>query len=443
MKTRGWLLAVMAVMALSAQSALAASSNASQIGSLGVAGMTEVKQQEIAAGVADVLGADVAQSQIFDSSKGTFLVGLADVLGTADVGGQIADLWEAAVGVTGPGSKGALEVLNGVTSVAGAQAGSATTMAIGGGGGVIAGRQNGLMAERKALGNIDSALASFKMNQNFANRIWASPFYTRQGMDEKDGYNGYDYSAWGASVGYDHVFGSMIVGGAFTYSRGDFDADKISDDNTIDNYGFSLYGQYYNTSNGFFATLAGGYNYGDNEWKASIPAGQRITGENETDSYWFGASIGKDFFLGENWTVTPSIGLFWSESENSSYHTKVGATTFQRFGEIKSESLMLPIDLKAEYTTLLDECSSLSFNISGGYAYNLKSDGGRAEGNFQYAGVNQNIFIQGVKPGRSSWNLGAGVTYRKNNFDIGLNYRYDGRSKFDGHRVAATIGWNF
>lgn len=441
MKIRGWLLA--AVMVLSAQWALA-SDVADVVTAMGldpVAAAQSGVEQLAAAG----MDRAVAKTMLVDSSKGTLLAGIADVGGTLAPGNAVYDAVDALLNdAFATGSEDSLIILNGVYATAGVEAASATTMAIGGGGGVIAGRQSGLMAERKAMGNIDSALASFKMNQNFANRVWASPFYTRQGMDEKDGYNGYDYSAWGASVGYDHVFGSMIVGGAFTYSRGDFDADNISDDNTIDNYGFSLYGQYYNCENGFFATLSGGYNYGDNEWRATNAAIGRVTGDNETDSYWIGGNIGKDIFIGENWTVTPSVGLFWSEAESSAYSSRLAAgAPFQRFGEIKSESLILPIDIKAEYTTLLDECSSLSFNVSGGYAYNLKSDGGRAEGNFQYAGTAQNVFIQGVKPGRSSWNLGAGVTYRKNNFDIGLNYRYDGKSKFDGHRIAATIGWNF
>ncbi len=438
MKIRGWLLA--AAMVLSAQCALAASTVDNIVTAVG-ADPVAAAQDGVATLVAAGMDRAAAQTMLVDSSKNTLLSGIASTDGTAVEAAVDALLTEA----LGGGSKSALTILSGVYATAGVEAASATIMAIGGGGGVIAGRQSGLMAERKAMGNIDSALASFKMNQNFANRVWASPFYTRQGMDEKDGYNGYDYSAWGASVGYDHVFGSMILGGAFTYSRGDFDADNISDDNTIDNYGFSLYGQYYNCENGFFATLSGGYNYGDNEWRAAA-AGQRISGDNETDSYWIGGNIGKDIFIGENWTVTPSVGLFWSEAESSSYSARstIAAGAFQRFGEIKSESLILPIDIKAEYTTLLDECSSLSFNVSGGYAYNLKSDGGRAEGNFQYAHAGaQSVFIQGVKPGRSSWNLGAGVTYRKNNFDIGVNYRYDGKSKFDGHRIAATIGWNF
>ncbi len=33
-------------------------------------------------------------------------------------------------------------------------------------------------------------------------------------MDEQDGYSGDSYTAWGATVGYDRVFGSVIVGGA-------------------------------------------------------------------------------------------------------------------------------------------------------------------------------------------------------------------------------------
>ena len=457
MKIRGWLL--LAAVVLSAQCAMAASPSVTVTnitdGALpvGADGYTvdAVTQQAVVNAVGAVTGnAAVAQTQLVGASKGTLINATNQIFGITNAGTGTATQMATGDALTTifndaavNGNGGALSVVSGTYALGGATAGAATVGAIGGGGGVIAGRQSALIAERKSMGNVDSALASFNMNKNFANRIWASPFYTHQDMDQKDGYEGYKYSAWGASLGYDRAFGSFFVGAAFTYSRGDYDTKNVSDDNTIDNYGFSLYGQYYNSCNGFFATLAGGYNYGDNEWKTNTAAG-RLTGDNHTDSYWIGGNIGKDFFLGENWTVTPSIGLFWSEAESSAYSARFANGNFQNFSKTKSKSLMMPIDLKLEYTQALSDCSSISFNVNGGYAYNWKKDGGRAKGSFNYAGYENNvIFLQGVKPGRSSWNAGAGVTYRVNNLDVGVNYRYDGKSKFDAHRVAATVGWSF
>lgn len=440
MKIRGWLL--VGAVVLSARCAMAATTDPEEVGYWEDAPGNIAEQQVI---IKDILGtavsADILQSQLITSSAGTLVPALGTIAtggGTAEVRAGVGNLVDAIVA----GDTGSVSILSGTSATAASDAAGATTSAIGGGGGVIAGRQSSLMAERKSLGNVDSALASFRMNQNLANRIWASPFYTRQEMGELEGYSGYDYSAWGASLGYDRAFGSFFAGASFTYSRGDFDADNLADDNTIDNYGFSLYGQYYGSLSGIFATVSGGYNYGDNDMRAATAAGA-VASQNETDSYWFGANVGKDFSFGENWTLTPSVGLFWAASDGTAYTSTLNGAAFQNFDELSSESLLMPFDLKVEYTAQVDADSTVSFNVSGGYAYNWKEDGGRSSGSFNYAGTNDTVFLQGVKPGKNNWNIGAGVTYRRNNFDIGLNYRYDAKKEFDGHRIAATVGWNF
>ncbi|MCD8141277.1 MAG: hypothetical protein LUE17_16185 [Planctomycetaceae bacterium] len=81
------------------------------------------------------------------------------------------------------GDAGSLSVATGTYSVQTVAIGLATTQAIGGNGGVISNRQGALMAERKASASEfgdNAALASIRMNQNLANRIWASLFYSYQ-----------------------------------------------------------------------------------------------------------------------------------------------------------------------------------------------------------------------------------------------------------------------
>lgn len=377
------------------------------------------------------------QTRLVDASKGTFAPAATAIVAGGGQSGAFVD------NVLQNGSLADMSVVAGTYAVAGANIGSGTANAIGGSGGVIALRQGSLMAERKAVSEFgdNSALASIRMNQSAANRIWASPFYTHQKMDNKDGYAGYTYKAWGASVGYDRAFGDFVFGGAFTYSKGDYDEKGARDDNDINNYGVSLYGQYYNACNGFFATLGGGYNYGDNDWKRWVDASRGwLNGDNHTNTWWLGGNIGWDYQVNESFTLTPTIGLFWSEAKNSGYTTT--GVVGQNFSKINSKSLLMPIDLAATYKHQIDECSSVSFKVSGGYAYNFKRD--RAEGSFTYNGFAGNpIFIQGVKPSRHSWNVGAGVTYQVRNVDFGVDYRYDGASKFDAHRVSATVGLSF
>ena len=393
-----------------------------------------------------------AVANLVDSSRGSLLPALGAInptLAAAPASSTKTFLTQAiaGLGATDAAATAAaahdLPILSGAYAAGAAQVGLHTVNAIGGSGGVIARRQEALMAERKSYDAFcdNGAFASILMNQNFANRIWASPFYTHQEMDDKDGYDGYTYKGWGVSVGYDRACGDLVFGASFTYSRGDYEQNNLRSDNTIDNYGFSLYGQYYNSSSGFFTTLAGGYNYGDNDWANFSALGSGwVNANNHTASWWLGGDIGWDYQLSENLTLTPTIGLFWTEARGSSYATS-GAVV-QHFDRIKQKALLMPISVSATYRHQIDECSSINFRVTGGYAYNFKND--RAEGSFTYAGYeNQPIFIQGVKPGRHTWNIGAGITYQMNKVDFGVDYRYDGASKFNAHRVAATVGLSF
>ncbi len=341
-----------------------------------------------------------------------------------------------------------LNIATGVSALAGANAATNVVSAIGGGGGVVATRQDAVMAERRGMVEqfgSNTALASSAMNADLVNRIWFSPFYTRQNGDKNGVNEAYDFKASGVSLGYDHSFGSFTVGTALTYSSGDYDVKDVEDDNSIDSYGFSLYGQYYNASNGFFATISGGYTYSDNDYNRYDSINRKWQrGANHTDSYWFGANVGKDFTLNTGMSnkliLTPSIGLFWSDSTGSAYNSR--GVINQVIGEMETQSVMLPIDVAARYVHEINDCSSVTFKVSGGYSYNFKNDGSKGTMRYDYAGADT-ISVNGTAPGRSSWNVGTGVKYQYKSMDFGVDYRYDGRKKFDAHRVSATIGLNF
>lgn len=322
-------------------------------------------------------------------------------------------------------------------SMASAAIASATVRGIAGTGGVIQKRTAQLRAERKAtveqFGS-NSAMASAYMNQNFANRIWVSTFYNNIDVDQKGSQvgSGYDYKAWGAALGYDHAFGDFTVGAAFTYSRGDYDAKGIHDDSSVDNYGVSVYGTYYNCA-GFFGSLYGGYNYGDNDIKMR-DAGRWAKGSPHSDSYWIGTELGYDFRVSESFTLTPTIGLLWMDSETSSY--RIGGV---RASSVDDKALLLPIDLAATYTHQLDDCSKIDLTVKGGYAYDFKNN--RPDGVVSVGGISS--AVRGVSPGHHNWNIGAGVKYSNERFDVGVDYRYDTRKRYDSHFVSATLGIKF
>jgi outer membrane autotransporter protein len=334
------------------------------------------------------------------------------------------------------------ELLGGVMDMAGREAFLSAS-----GTGAASARQAGLMPEQRQRRQNRSTYTPFAQSVQRAvktgrsNRAWVTPFATRQEMDEKAEYSAYKYEAIGGSAGYDHAFGSFYAGLALTWSQGDFDTAEFDDDNTLDNYGISLYGQYYGALSGIFTTLSGGYMFGESDLRVVTPAGI-LANKNETDSYWFSANAGKDFFFGERWTLTPSAGVFLSVSEGGGHTSTLGGAVFQNFDEISADSLLTPFDLEVEYRLPLGGKGSLSLALRGGYVHDWRDDS-RAEGSFSYAGSTATVFMRGAEPERSGWNAGAGVTYSRGSLDIGVGYRYDRLSGFESHRASATVGWNF
>lgn len=282
----------------------------------------------------------------------------------------------------------------------------------------------------------NSAMASAYMNSNLANRIWATPFYSSIDAKNRGGQHasGYDYDLWGVALGYDRIFGNFMMGAAVTYSRGDYDAKNVHDDTKVDNYGASVYAGYYSVCTGFFGNVYGGYNYGDNNIRVNN-AGVWGRATPHTDSYWLGATLGYDFKVSECFKLTPTVGLQWIDASTSSF-----SMSGTRYGKFKEKSLLLPIDIAATYTAQIDDCSSVQFKVSGGYAYDFKKDG--AKGSIVSTATPQ-TFIRGSKPGRHNWNVGAGLKYVRRQYDVGVDYRYDGRKNENAHTVSATVGINF
>ncbi len=453
------MLAVFTVVAGMTVEAMAATSAGDVI--RGNAGdVTSAVVQEIAVSdLATKTGGTTSQFRVVlvESSHGQFIPATAEAFQSTGTGqldttsrNTINQLFN---GGTGTGNSGeviaGLNVLNGVAALPGVEIANNVVTAIAGNGGVLQTRNELVMAERRGMierFGSDAGLAAATMNSNLMNRFWVSPFHTKQ-KGEQNGVNeAYDFKATGVSIGYDRGFGCFTLGGAFTYSRGDYDVKGVNDDNTIDTYGFSLYGQFYNPNNGVFATLTGGYAYNDNEYNRFIGAGvnrwQR--GDNHTTSWYIGGNVGKDFTFDSGsptkFILTPTVGLYWADNKGSEYNAN-GAVS-QVIGTMKQKSFQLPVDVAARVVHDLSECSSITLKVAGGYSYNFKNDGAEGTISYNHAGA-ESFGVYGAAPGRHGWNVGAGVKYQYKNMDLGVDYRYDGRKKFDGHRVSATVGVNF
>ncbi|MCD8351902.1 MAG: autotransporter outer membrane beta-barrel domain-containing protein, partial [Planctomycetaceae bacterium] len=322
-------------------------------------------------------------------------------------------------------------------------------------------RMGGLRTESMASADTPfaagSALASPVIGRSpaAANRFWVSGFGSWQDYDAKDGIPGYKYTSGGMMTGYDRWFGPVAVGAAFGFNHGSFkDKAALSNNSDIDNYQVSLYATY-NHFSGFFGSVVGSYMYSDydmKKYRAGVSGGVSVLGWERSDyhanTWMIGTQLGKDFCLTPRVTLTPTIGLYYQNARTSSFAAEFspdggGTLSTLDVGRVKSRSLSMPIDLSARFEVLNNGCQSLALTTNVGYAYEFRNKGATGALGFGGLGGAPRIDFKGRKPGRSTWNAGAGVQYAYKNLEFGAKYDYYAKSKYDAHQVMGTVGVNF
>lgn len=296
-------------------------------------------------------------------------------------------------------------------------------------------------------------LACEFLDENVANRVWASAqyLYDRQYWDE--GFEGYEYRARGVMVGYDRIFGDLAVGAAFSYVGGDFqDAAALSHNSTLDTYGFHLYG-IYNHESGAFITGTIGTSYTDNQIE-DLRVLNGAPGWNSADyrgqGWQVAASVGYDWKFDDCLTVTPSIGVAHQDYRSKAHQQvfiaadgSAAAGTLQA-GRVKNHSTTMPLRLSATYDIAGDDESLFTVNADLGYAYEFNSKG--AEGRVGYAGLGgmvAPVSIASRAPGRHLFSVGLGGKYLYKQYEFGLNYEYTWRNQHRSHLLLGSFGLNF
>ncbi len=327
----------------------------------------------------------------------------------------------------------------------------------------LRGRGGQIRRERQQIAGLtgsNAALASRIMNECTNNRVWAAGMGQWEDLDDSsDGIAGYTYRAGGAAVGYDRAFGPFTLGGAFAYLGGTFkDKSALANDSRIDNYSFDLYANYYHHS-GFDFTVMGGYTYADSDIRRGLTRfvddGGGVTavhgwedGDYGTDTWMAGFEMGYDWRVTECFSLRPSAGITYLNARSESYTRSFRAddgrpAASDRVDRVKNHSTSLPLDLEASYRTRVGSEATLGLTAHVGYAYELHNRG--AEGTLAWGNVANapRIDFRGRKPGRSSWNTGAGVAMAWRNLDVAMRYDYYRRSDFDAHVVVGSVGISF
>ncbi|MCD7898196.1 MAG: autotransporter domain-containing protein [Planctomycetaceae bacterium] len=281
-------------------------------------------------------------------------------------------------------------------------------------------------------------------DDRYFNRVWAGVLGSRMNADKRKGFEGYKYKGEGGIIGYDRGIGAGLIGFSAAYIKGDYeDKSSIAHDSDIENYAFDVYGTY-NFSNGFFTTLNAGYTRSRN--KINELRGDNWAREKyHTDSWRAGLKIGYDIMVSDTFFVSPSIGVDAYYARSNRHNANIDGQSLVEYGRMKTHGVEIPVDVKLSKDFVINSCSTVTLMANGGYAYNLHDKGIRGDLRVTgLEGANVGAYrAEGRKLGHHSWNAGAGVRFRYNEWEFAAKYDFYGRKGYTDHRVMGQVGFNF
>lgn len=310
---------------------------------------------------------------------------------------------------------------------------------------IIGDKLNALDEELAAVhtGASDGALAFLPAPSEYReNRFWVGAFGRTEEAELDYGIAGYSYKPRGVVVGYDRVFGSLALGGALTYARGDYQDKAASrNESKITSYSASAYTGLHHWS-GMKAAVFGTYSHLDNEIRDDRGG---FTRRADHDSYvWsLGAKLGYDINPAERFRASPSIGVTKIRAVNKEHGERLDGLGVMRIGEMRRDSTLVPVDLEFAFDLFQCNESFLRLTTNLGYAYDF--DEGGVLGDIYYEGLQGATGMSAAKrdPGRHRFNFGAGLIWSGARLDVTARYDYYRRSEQDAHQVRGNVGLKF
>ncbi len=277
-------------------------------------------------------------------------------------------------------------------------------------------------------------------------RVWGGGFGTWAKQDMKANLPGYKYDSQGAVLGYEYSIGSLNLGFAAGYSRGDLKVNDLRYKNETDVMNLALYGAYIHES-GLYAEGGLGYGHAWNDYKvnSTVHPGGVKKGKYGSDAFTADLELGYIARLHRGVNLIPSVGVEYTYLKNGTWTENINnpALVANRFASGHDNGVDIPLGLRLN--------KMFRFGCDGGFvvpevraSYVYSANKSRPSITAGYAGAPGGAKMVGVEPGRSHWRIGAGVSGRINGrVDFRLDYDFETRSGFKGHNLNASVGLSF
>ncbi len=278
--------------------------------------------------------------------------------------------------------------------------------------------------------------------------FWVAGVGQWDNASESNGFDGYKYHSYGFATGFEYKFNdSALFGASFMYTKGDFEDKVVNWDNSrIHNYSGNVYLSAKSCS-GVFGTLLLGYTNSDNRIDQGR-GGNRAYEDYNTHTWNFLGQVGYDAMVGDNFMITPSIGVGYLNATAKGHNGLYADTDLFGFDDYKYDTFYIPLEVRANYNVCITSDQSLDIGAKAGIAYMTSGDA--AKGVYHsYGLIDQttgfNKAYNSVGRDYGHWNAmaGAGIQYNYKRMWVGVDYQWNAMKDFNSHDVNITAGIKF
>lgn len=309
----------------------------------------------------------------------------------------------------------------------------------------------------QSIGLTDTRLASLRTGDETTGmaagnvgrglRLWGQAFGSTADQDHRDGVDGYEADTFGGAVGLDttNMSDNAVIGVAFSYADSDIDSDNANDTQTdIGSYQVTVYGDYDIDERTF---LSGQFAYAFNDIESTrynVGGVSGLTANSDYDSNQFtvAGKLGRDYATDQGLTLSPALLADYTHLSIDDY-TETGAGGANL--NVNSDSLNIleiGVGVDASWMHQNMDGSYLKPALHAAYRYDLIGD--NVETTSTFAGGGAAFQTDGMDPARSTFNVGAGLSYMAtNNWEFSANYDYEFKSDYGAHSGLVRAAYKF
>jgi outer membrane autotransporter protein len=273
--------------------------------------------------------------------------------------------------------------------------------------------------------------------------LWLDAFGSWGDQDESDGFTGYDYDLYGATIGFDRIFRNRyILGISIGYSETDIGLDGNQGDGEIESLYGSVYGSYYTERGYIDAALS----YGDQDYRNSRrivigPIERTARSDHNGEAYSAFAEGGYNFEL-NSLILQPFASLQYISLDEEGFTEKGAGSINQIIGDRDTESLVSELGLRMASVFKRDTMSVIP-EVSAAWNYDFDIDDRVITTAFA-GSPNDSFSIRGQDVEKHGLTVGAGLTLVGNGgFSASLMYDGEFREKYQSHGVIGDIRFEF